>query len=142
MSDPSQIPVQPTAFRYGLPQTAQRLRGSGPLKIVAIGSSTTAGEGGIVAYPSRLEALLKERYPGLMIDVLNRGVGGEEAPQELARLEKDVFAEHPTLVIWQVGTNAVWQEPQTVEQAAEAIREGLRRMRAVPDMDVVLMDLQ
>ena len=141
-TEPSRIPVQPPAFRYGLPNTARCLRSLGPLKIVAIGSSTTAGEGGIVAYPYRLEALLRERYQTLMIDVLNRGIGGEEAPAELARLDRDVIAERPSLVIWQVGTNAAWQEPPTVAQAAAAVREGLQRLRAIRDMDVVLMDLQ
>ena len=44
-----------------------------------------------------------------MIDVLNRGIGGQEAPEELSRFESDVIAEAPALVIWQVGTNAVYR---------------------------------
>ncbi len=44
-----------------------------------------------------------------MIDVLNRGIGGQEAPSELSRFEPDVFDEMPALVIWQVGTNAVFR---------------------------------
>jgi acyl-CoA thioesterase-1 len=43
-----------------------------------------------------------------MIDVLNRGIGGQEGPEELSRFESDVIAEAPTLVIWQVGTNAIY----------------------------------
>ena len=43
-----------------------------------------------------------------MIDVVNRGNGGQEAPEELSRFENDILAEAPTLVIWQVGTNAVF----------------------------------
>ena len=45
-----------------------------------------------------------------MIDVLNRGIGGQEAPSELSRFEPDVLAEAPALVIWQVGTNAVFRK--------------------------------
>ena len=145
-NSPSQIPVQPIAFEYPLSNFAECLRGLGPAKIVALGSSTTAGEGDIVAYPYRLEALLRLQYPDLMIDVLNRGIGGEEAPKELARLERDVIAEQPRLVIWQIGTNAVWQPPdQNPPSPAEtigAIREGVERLLAYGRADVILMDLQ
>ena len=41
----------------------------------------------------------------------NKGIGGQEAPIELQRFDTDVIAERPDLVIWQVGTNAVWQSP-------------------------------
>ena len=80
------------------------------LTIVAIGSSSTQGVGAsspAASYPSRLEAELRKRFPQVDIRVINRGKGGEDAPEELARLERDVIAEHPDLVIWQLGTNAV-----------------------------------
>ena len=54
---------------------------------MAIGSSSTAGEGNIVPYPDRLELALRRNNYGRMIDVLNRGIGGQEAPEELARFE-------------------------------------------------------
>jgi len=44
-----------------------------------------AGEGDIVPFPFRLELLLRKRYPGRMIDVVNRGIIGQEAPEEFAR---------------------------------------------------------
>ena len=56
-----------------------------------------------MAYPYRLESLLRLQYPDLMIDVLNRGIGGQESPKEFERLERDVIAEQPDLVIWQSG---------------------------------------
>ena len=61
-----------------------------------------------------------------MIDVLNRGIIGEEAPQELARMRADVIAEAPVLTIWQVGTNAVWQRGHNLDDVAAAIEQGLR----------------
>jgi hypothetical protein len=76
-----------------------------------------------------------------MIDVLNRGIIGEEAPQELARMRADVIAEAPVLTIWQVGTNAVWQ--RGLDEVAAAIEQGLRVLAGAPTpMDIVLMDLQ
>jgi hypothetical protein len=78
-----------------------------------------------------------------MIDVLNRGIIGEEAPQELTRMRADVIAEAPVLTIWQVGTNAVWQRGHNLDEVAAAIEQGLRVLAGAPaPMDVVLMDLQ
>ena len=78
-----------------------------------------------------------------MIDVLNRGIIGEEAPQELTRMRADVIAEAPVLTIWQVGTNAVWQRGHDLDEVAAAIEQGLRVLAGAPTpMDVVLMDLQ
>jgi lysophospholipase L1-like esterase len=86
-----------------MPTLLGRLAGVGAIKIVAIGSSTTAGEGDIVPYPQRLENALRSRYPVRNFDVLNRGGGGEEAPDELERMQRDVVDERPGVVIWQVG---------------------------------------
>jgi lysophospholipase L1-like esterase len=134
------VPAQPAAFRHGMPRLSDRLAGVGAIKIVAIGSSTTAGEGKIVPYPQRLESALRARYQGRNFDALNRGVGGEEAPDELRRLQRDVIDERPSVVIWQVGTNAAWKK-QDLDAVFERIREGLA-MLADAFADIVLMDLQ
>ncbi|MGY4403672.1 hypothetical protein [Bradyrhizobium sp. USDA 3315] len=39
------IPVKPTDFQHRMFTLSERLAGAGAIKIVAIGSSTTAGEG-------------------------------------------------------------------------------------------------
>ena len=132
--DPSQIPVEPIALEHGLVRFAQGLARE-RVRIVAIGSSTTAGEGGIKPYPPRLKSFLEEKYPNARITVANKGKGGEEAPAELKRFDKDVIAEKPDLVIWQVGTNAVWQKPTdnppppSFDETTRAIRDGLVRLR-------------
>jgi lysophospholipase L1-like esterase len=144
--DPSQIPVQAAPFEQPLTILANRLRDQKPVKVVAIGSSTTAGEGGIAPYPQRLLADLRIRFPKAAIDVINRGVGGEEAPLELKRFDHDVFDLNPDLVIWQVGTNSVWQpadqNPPSFEDTTQAIRDGVDRLLDSKRIDVILMDLQ
>src|ERR1700676_2090856 len=75
--------------------TAARLADGRSLRIVALGSSSTAGIGASKpsnSYPSRVEAELRARYPEMDIVVLNRGIGGEDARDMLARLDKDVIA--------------------------------------------------
>jgi GDSL-like lipase/acylhydrolase family protein len=139
------IPAEFVSFRYPLPNLAKALVGKTPVRIVAMGSSSTAGRGDVVPYPHRLEMYLRfkfaeERFPNLTIDVLNRGKGGEEAIEELARFDSDIFAEKPSLVIWQVGTNAVFHNYNLDDVAAKII-EGLDRLRGKP-MDVMLIDPQ
>jgi lysophospholipase L1-like esterase len=130
-------------IRFALPlrRTAQRVADGKSLKVIAIGSSSTEGTGGTVPYPRLLEIGLSARFPGLTINVLNRGKGGEEAGDELARFQTDVINEDPALVIWQVGTNAVWKPIYDLDQVADSIRAGLRLLGGYP-MDVVMIDPQ
>jgi lysophospholipase L1-like esterase len=148
-SDPSKIPVEPIPFEHPLNHFAQSLIRGRP-KIVAIGSSTTAGEGNIKPYPERLLSLLQTEpeYQNAKITMVNQGIGGQEAPSELQRFDTDVIAEKPDLVIWQVGTNAVWQSPDlkppppSFDETTRAIRDGLVQLRDETRADVILMDLQ
>jgi acyl-CoA thioesterase-1 len=112
-----------------------------PIKIVAIGSSSTAGFGATssaATYPSRLEAELKARLPGLPITVLNKGIGGEEANQMVARFNADVLDESPDLVLWQVGSNSVLRDHPT---PGETIRQGVERLKA-SGTEVILINPQ
>jgi lysophospholipase L1-like esterase len=123
--------------------TMRRLANGAPLTIVAIGSSSTAGAGASSAdasYPSQLAADLRARFPGHDITVLNRGVNGEETDNMMARFAKDVVAENPQLVIWQVGTNSVLRD-RSLEQHAALLHQGIAELKAI-NADVVLMDLQ
>jgi acyl-CoA thioesterase I len=145
MSDPSR-PCDPhpdlVGFKFPLRHLKEALKRKRKVKIVAIGSSSTAGADGILPYPPRLEMLLREVFYGRMIDILNRGIGGQEAPEELSRFESDVIGEAPALVIWQVGTNAVYRkEDYNFDDVTAAIAAGLDWLADLPT-DVVLMDLQ
>ena len=130
------------SFEYPLLRFKEALGKQRKIKIVAIGSSSTAGEGGVIPFPHRLELGLRSTYPGRMIDVINRGIGGQEAPEELARFESDVMIELPTLVIWQVGTNAIYHrclyDPPSVAGIVETGISWLKNLQ----LDVILMDMQ
>jgi len=135
---PSLLSIGPT-----LTYVAAKLAKRETLTILAMGSSSTEGVGAsnlAATYPSRLEAELRQRFPDRNIRVINRGKGGEDAPEELVRLERDVVVDDPDLVIWQIGTNAALRK---IDPAIE--RDVLRRGIAVikeSAADVVLMDLQ
>jgi lysophospholipase L1-like esterase len=123
---------------------ASRFADSAPVKIVAFGSSSTSGIGASspeAAYPACLErdlrAALKAAEP---VQVLNRGVAGDDIDAMMRRLEPDVLAEHPDLVIWQLGTNDALRGVPIAHFEARA-RAGIRALRKA-GIDLVLMEPQ
>ena len=132
-----------SAIEAALDRTSSRILSRQSLTIVAIGSSSTLGVGASspdLSYPSRLGQELRQQFPGLEIRVINHGVGGQDVPEELTRLGRDVIAEHPDLVIWQVGTNAVLRRDD-LSADEQLISRGVALMKE-NGIDVVLMDLQ
>lgn len=127
-----------------LPHVAGKLVAGQPVVIVAFGSSSTAGFGASSPefnYPNRLAAQLRRQYPSADITVVNAGVGGEDAPEMMKRLQKEVIDAHPDLVIWQVGTNAVLRNLDPGE-TAKIVEEGISRIQASGGTDIVLVDPQ
>ncbi len=137
------ISPQQARFALPLPKVARRLVSGQPIKIVALGSSSTYGAGAstsAAAYPSRLAEELTQLFPGHAFTVLNRGVSGEEAPDMLARLDTAVLAEQPDLVLWQVGTNSVLRDKELPPHIS-TLHQGLMRLKA-SGADIVLIDPQ
>jgi lysophospholipase L1-like esterase len=128
---------------YPLTRTARRIAAGEPLRIVAIGSSSTAGTGAssqAATYPSRLAVELEEIFPSLAVTMVNRGIGGEKAADMVARFKGEVFADEPDLVLWQVGTNSVLGN-DPLKPTEETIADGVRQLKA-RQVDVVLIDAQ
>lgn len=128
-------------IRAPLSRTAQRIVDHLPIKIIALGSSSTYGFGAstpAASYPSRLAEELAQHLPDQQITVLNRGINGEEASETLARLDADVIVENPDLVLWQVGTNALLRK---IPLKPNSLREGMTRMKRI-GADIVLIDPQ
>lgn len=142
---PAACPTPKTLVKLGYPltQTSQKLRAGEDITIVAIGSSSTAGAGSSspdASYPSRLQKLLRERFPQARINVINRGINGQDAPEMLARFDKDVAAYKPSIVIWQAGVNALFRE-NGMANAESLLREAIDRVQAI-GADLVLVDPQ
>lgn len=140
---PCHAPLDVVRLASPLTRLGAKLARHEAVTIVAIGSSSTWGAGAstrAASYPSRLEAELKEQFPGSPISVLNRGIGGEEVADMLKRFDVAVIAAKPDLVLWQLGTNSVIRDHSS-DQHGALIREGLTRIRAT-GADVVLIDPQ
>ncbi len=128
---------------HPLPDCARIVAKGGPLTIVALGSSSTAGayaSSPAASYPARLEIELAALFPGAAITVLNRGENGEDVAENLARFDRSVGAEHPDLVLWQVGTNWLIQD-RPLAEFNRLVIEGLTRIRSI-GAEAVLIDTQ
>jgi lysophospholipase L1-like esterase len=137
------IPEEFARFDLPLRRTARGLAAGRSIKIVAIGSSSTAGTGASSpahTYPSQLAANLEREFVDYDITVLNRGVSGDLAEGMLARFDADVIAENPDLVLWQVGTNSLLSNHPLMPHHT-LLQEGVRRLKAA-GADVVLIDPQ
>lgn len=140
---PCQQPKDVPNSTGSLPHVAAKLAAGKPVVIIAFGSSSTEGYGSSspqFTYPNRLAGQLRRQYPAADITVLNRGKGGEDAPEMMARLQTEVIDVHPDMVIWQVGTNAVLRNLDPSETARQ-VEDGVARLQA-SGADVVLVDPQ
>jgi lysophospholipase L1-like esterase len=141
----SRVPCLPFGGKSmgSLPHVASKLAAGEPVVIIAFGSSSTVGYGTTspeFTYPNRLAAQLHRQYPSADITVVNRGQGGEDAPEMMKRLQVAVLDMKPDLVIWQVGTNAVLRNLDPGE-TAKLVEEGIARIQAA-GADLVLVDPQ
>lgn len=128
-----------------LPRVARRIAADEPVTIVAFGSSTTVGFGTsspAYTYPNRLADQLRRKFPTSDITIINRGMGGQDAPEMLKRFDVAVLAADPDLVIWQLGTNTVVKgNASDIAATAILLEDGIARLQA-RGIDVVLIDPQ
>jgi lysophospholipase L1-like esterase len=136
-------PINLTQFDRPLIHVGQRLAAREPIKIVAMGSSSTAGAGAsspAASYPSRLAVELEKLYPNVPITVLNRGINGQDVAEMIARFKHDVIDERPDLVIWQLGTNAALRN-LPMEEVGKFTEQGIREVKTA-GADILLVDPQ
>lgn len=115
----------------------------GRLTVLAMGSSSIEGVGAStreLGFVPLLEQGLRERLPGVQITVVNKGIGGETAKETADRLEREIAANRPDLVLWQLGTNDVLRDRPMDDFFAD-FRRGQQTLNAA-GVDVVLIDPQ
>jgi len=77
-------------------------------RIVFFGDSITQGGVGPKGYVTVVKNTLAEKHKDLGIEVIGAGISGNKVPNLQSRLEKDVLAKKPTLVVIYIGINDVW----------------------------------
>jgi acyl-CoA thioesterase-1 len=136
-------PNDPEMDKLHLPHLRAAVAARAEGLIVALGSSSTLGvmaSDSAHTYPAVLQNALNRAVPGAHFAVINRGAGGQDAPEELTRLDTDAIAMHPQLVIWQVGANGAMRDADPSE-FHRLVEEGVNRLLKA-GIDVILMDNQ
>jgi acyl-CoA thioesterase-1 len=131
------------ALGTNLPVARKAIAEKKALRIIALGSSTTAGYGvsnPAFAYPTQLRIGLEKALPGIDIEVINRGIGGQDVEEMAARMQVEMQENPPALVVWQTGTNAAIRH-MPLDKFDALLRGGLKLGTSL-GADFILMNLQ
>lgn len=104
-------------------QVRRRLKIGEPTRIVCFGDSITGAyyhTGGQRAWCEMLGLALQQAHPHANIEMINAGISGHTTVNALARIESDVLAKQPHLVVVMFGMNDVTRVP--LEQFRENTR--------------------
>lgn len=137
--------AKPELLELGVPLAKARasIAGRKQLRIIALGSSSTAGYGvsnPAFAFPAQLKMGLDKALPGVDVDVVNKGIGGQDVDEMVARMRSDMQDNPASLVVWQTGTNAAIRH-MPLDKFEQRLRDGLRIGTSL-GADFVLMNLQ
>lgn len=84
------------------------------------------------SYAARLVRMLNYLYPRAQINLINAGISGDNAPNGLKRLSRDVLPYRPDLTVVCFGLNDCMAGPEEEKRAAyvSALREIFSQLRA------------
>lgn len=125
-----------------LPTIGQKIFSGEPIRIVALGSSSTEGTPDMPREQIFASVLGRELSKQVLtpVEILNKGKGGETITKMVDRLQRDVLNHKPDLLVWQLGVNDVLQM-DGVDGAVLRMKAALEALR-LADVPVVLVDLQ
>jgi len=100
-------------------------------RILCVGDSHTFGAGVFPKdnYPSQLHAVLDARYPEKAFGVFNLGLPGINSAHVARRLEAQLLAIRPAIVLVWVGTNNMWNELEREEEGTGGGHRALLRSK-------------
>jgi hypothetical protein len=144
-----EVPAYLLTSDSALPKVADAVK-SGHLDILVLGSRsstiTTSERSSTIitseasAYPSRLQAILTEKLPGVVVNVSVELQAKKTAEEVAAGLVKLLEGKKPTLVIWQTGTVDAMRSIDP-DDFRGAVDDGVAALQNT-GADVILMNLQ
>jgi hypothetical protein len=136
-----EVPDSLLSSESALPKVAEAVKGGHPLDILVIGSrSSTINTSDGTAYPGRLQAMLRERLPGVEVNLSVELQVKKTAEEMASSFAKLVEARKPTLVIWQTGTVDAMRSVDP-DEFRSAVDDGVVALQNA-GADVVLINLQ
>lgn len=136
-----EVPAYLLASESTLPKVADAVKSGHPLDILVLGSrSSTITTSEPSAYPSRLQAVLREKLPAVTVNVSVELQVKKTAEEVAAGLVKLMEGKKPTLVIWQTGTVDAMRSVDP-DDFRGAVDDGVAALQNT-GADVILMNLQ
>jgi lysophospholipase L1-like esterase len=79
-------------------------------------------------YVTLIKDSLSKKFPS--IEIIGAGIGGNKVPDLLARIDTDVIAKKPTIVVIYIGINDVWHfiTPGQVGTSKDVYETGLKKI--------------
>jgi lysophospholipase L1-like esterase len=96
--------------------------------IVFLGDSITQAGAGENGYITLFRKSLETSRPDARIQVIGAGISGNRVPNLEARLDKDVLAHKPSVVVIYIGINDVWHTKNGRGTPADEYERGLRSL--------------
>ena len=136
-----EVPDYLLATESKLPKVAEAITKRHLLNILVLGSrsSTINGSDG-TAYPSRLQAALKDKLPSVAVNVTVELQVRKTAEEVAKGFESLLEGKKPDLIVWQTGTVDAMRAIDP-DEFRSAVDEGVAALRNA-GTDVVLMNLQ
>jgi hypothetical protein len=136
-----EVPAYLLTSESALPKVADAVKSGHSLDILVLGSrSSTIMTSEASAYPSRLQAMLREKLPAVTVNVSVELQAKKTAEEVAASLVKLMEGKKPTLVIWQTGTVDAMRSVDP-DDFRSAVDDGVAALQNT-GADVVLMNLQ
>jgi acyl-CoA thioesterase-1 len=122
-------------------KTRRDLENGSNVTIVAFGDSITAGYCVRRGFPSFWKALLAEKHPEAVVEMINSGTCGDTSMDGLARLDWAALSYEPDLITINFGINdcALGLD---LEEFEMNFVEMVRRIRSGPNSEVLLLSSQ
>ena len=136
-----EVPAYLLTTESALPKVAAGIKADQKLDILVVGSrSSTINTAEAAAWPGRLEATLREKLPGVKVNINVELQMKKTAEEVAAGLSKLVAERKPTLVIWQTGTVDALRSIDP-DDFRVGVDEGVAALQTA-GTDAVLMNLQ
>jgi lysophospholipase L1-like esterase len=99
-------------------------------RIVFLGDSITAGGNSGKGYIQVIRKHLADKKSDLAVECIGAGISGNKVPNLQGRVDKDVIAKKPTIVVIYIGINDVWHGESNPKNgtAPEAFEAGLKEV--------------
>lgn len=115
------------------------------MRILFQGDSITAGDRGTaVSYAVYVQKRITAKFPDTEVTFFNRAIWGNQTTDLAARLEEDVFALHPDIVVLMIGVNDVLShfddKSLSADEFALRYESLLKRIKEGTNAEILLLE--